>query len=151
MATFVKTHSGLAPVDYEAHSLMQRTKLGDVISVKASAVRNGKFFRKWWTLAKIIYDDWIETLAEREYKGQPVKPSFERFRKDLIIWAGYYYPVFAANGEVRLAADSISWAKMKEPEFEILYSKTIDAGLNVLRGYKREDLEMRVNRLLEYS
>lgn len=151
MAKFIKTHAGLSPLDDDAKQLMQRTKLGAVVDVKASAMRNGRFFGKWWCLAQVIYDAWVETLPPKEYKGQEVTPSFERFRKDLIIWAGYYTPVYAANGEVRLEADSISWAKMREPEFERLYSKTIDAGLNVLRGYSKGDLENRVAQILEFS
>ena len=50
----------------------------------------------------------------------------ERFRKDVIILAGYFDATYRLDGDVRIEAKSISFASMSEDEFEKLYSATID-------------------------
>jgi len=116
----------LVPMDEDEAAKLARLKAGAVVRASISQMRNGAFFRKWWVLAKYAFDLWSETVEPIEYKGQPVLPEFQRFRKDLTILAGYYTPVFNARGDLRLEAKSIAWANMGEDEFERLYSATID-------------------------
>lgn len=103
----------------------QKKKRGSVLKAKITEPRNGKFFRKWWALAKFAFDHW--EFGDYEWRGQRVQPNFERFRKDLIILAGYGDPVWNIKNELRMEARSISWAKMTEGEFEDFYSRTITA------------------------
>ena len=130
-------HGALVPMDENEADKTRKWKAGAVIVGDYVEMRNGAFFRKWWALAKLAYEMWEDDLPELEYKGQPVRPEFERFRKDLIIMTGRFKPVFAANGEMRLVADSISWAKMDEPKFERLYSETINVILSKVLASKR--------------
>lgn len=127
----IKTPSGvLAPANEEEIEKLSKIKAGATIKCSVVQMRNGLFFRKWWLLAKFAFDLWSETAPRAEYRGSPVQHSFDRFRKDLIILTGRHHAVFNALGEMRLEADSISWAKMDGTSFENMYSETI----NVILG-----------------
>jgi hypothetical protein len=151
----VKTVGGtLAPATEEEAAKMRAFAMGEVLRADIAVMRNGKRFRRWWVLAHLGYEVWCETVPTRTYKGQQVQPNFERFRKDLIVWAGFYEPVFNVRGEVRLEAKSIAWGNMKEDEFERLYSATIDVILNKIvpgRGYTEEGLRNMVDQVLSFA
>lgn len=141
-----KLSSGaLVPLDDDSAQALRHIKAGDVASCDIKRMRNGKFFRKWWALAKYCYDLWTDHLpSTRTWRGQPVQPEFERFRKDLTILAGFYEPVFAADGSVRLQARSLSWSSMTEQEFEALYSQTIQAALTKVLGHRTDLTEQQL-------
>ena len=135
----IKTPSGgLAPANEDEAEKLRRIKAGATVRVNMSEMRNGRLFRKWWLLAKFAFDVWSETAPRAMYRGVPVAHSFDRFRKDLIIMTGRHHCVFNALGEMRLEADSISWAKMDENKFEEMYSETINVILN--RVLSRPDI-----------
>lgn len=114
------------PATEEDIELMRKFKVGEVQRVEITQMRNGKLFRKFFVLAKFAFDMWSDRLPEQEWNGVKVLANFDRFRKDLIILAGFFKPVWNAKGEVRVEADSISWANMSDEKFEKLYSKSID-------------------------
>ena len=151
----IKSPAGyLVPMTEEEAEKLKRFKAGSVIRADFSEMRNGRFFRKWWVLAQFAFDVWSETTPEREYKGVRVLPDFERFRGDLTIMAGFYRPVFAANGEIRLEPESLKWSRMDEERFEKLYSATINVILQKLlpKGrYSEEDLRSMVDRTMEFA
>ena len=151
MTAFIKTHAGLSPIDDEARYLLSRMKLGEVAQMKACVMRNGRFFAKWFVLVTVIFEVWKDLTPKMTHKGMEVEHSFEVFRKDITINAGYFVPRYKLDGSVTLDAMSISWAKMTEPVFAELYSATIDAGLNVLQNYTKADLESRVNQILDFA
>jgi Protein of unknown function (DUF1367) len=122
---FQKGSTGLMPACEEATQWLSKKKLGAVILVEPREMRNGKFFKKWFALVEMAYGYWSEAIETLEYKGQPVRPSFLRFRKDLTIMAGYYDAVVNLKGEVRIEAASIAWANMDEQTFTQLYDATI--------------------------
>lgn len=145
---------GFLPATDDDAELVRRIKPGAAVRVEVRQIRNYKFLQKWFTLAKYAFDVWSETVPMQEYKGVPVEPNFEQFRKDLTIMAGHYDAVFNARGEVRLVAKSISFASMGEDEFERLYSSTIDLILRKLlqgSGMTEETLRAHVDNVLRYS
>lgn len=149
----IKSPTGsLVPLgEAEAESL-KRFKSGTVINCKISEMRNGRFFRKWWTLANMAFEMSSERMTPMEHNGVPVLPSFERFRKDLTILAGYFDPVYGYDGSVRLEARSLQWSKMEEEEFTKLYSATIDAVLQkILPHVKKSDLENAIAMTMAYA
>lgn len=128
---FTKSTGGaLVPAGEDEVEKMRRVPAGSVVNANISVMRNGVLFRKWWVLAQFAFDVWSETVPQLEYKGQSVKPDFQRFRRDLIILTGRFTPVWNALGELRVEAKSISWASMGEEEFQAMYSDTI----NVILG-----------------
>lgn len=126
---FQKGATGLIPACEESADWLRKKKLGATVLVDPREMRNGRFFRKWWALVKLGYDYWSECAATIEFKGKPVLPEFDRFRKDVTILAGFYYPVVNLKGEVRIEALSLKWAKMTEEEFAKLYDATIQVML----------------------
>lgn len=116
----------LAPMGDEYRDMLAKYKVGAIIKCVVTQMRNGKFFRKWWVLVNYAFEIFKDMVEPMMYKGQPVQASFERFRKDLTILCGYYTAVFNAKGEMRIEANSLSWASMDEETFESFYSATID-------------------------
>lgn len=151
----IKTPSGaLVPMNDAEADKLKRIKTGHVARVDIVTMRNGRFFRKWFVLAQFAFDLWAECVTPGEYRGQEIQPVFDKFRKDLTILAGYFHPVFNIDGTFKVEADSIAWANMSEEDFEILYSKTIDAILaRVLprHGLDRDTLQHHVDRVMEFA
>lgn len=144
----------LAPADDEAFEVIKKMKAGAIVRCDIRQMRNWKYHKKWFVLAKFAFDIWEETMEPVEYRGQPVRPAFDKFRKDLTILAGYWHPVFNIDGTFKVEADSISWASMDEETFERMYSKTIDAILaKVLprHGLDRRTIDAHVDRVLEFA
>ena len=145
---------GLAPESEDEAAKLHKLKAGASVKVNITQEVNAKFRRKWWALAKFAFDLWSETMPDQEYRGQAVQRSFERFRRDLIILAGHFQPVWAVNGEMRVEAKSISFARMNDETFEALYSATINAILaKILTGSKLtpDDLRAHVDRVMEFD
>ena len=149
-------HGSLIPFSDADAEKLKRFKVGKPIRVTAQEMRNGAFFRKWWALAKTAYDLWTETMPVpvQQYKGMDVLPDFDRFRRDLVILAGFYRAVYNARGEVRLEAESLKWSSMTEERFDELYSKTIDVILRSIlpnRGLTEEGLREWADRVMEFA
>ena len=145
-----KGQGDLYPADSNAMESLEKIKIGEVIKCNFTKPRNYKFHRKFFALLNFLYDSWEP--GEAEYKGHPVNKSFERFREDIIILAGYYDSVFNINGDVRVKAKSISFGKMSEDEFHDLYSKVIDVALKkVLVNFTREDIDNTVQEILQFA
>jgi hypothetical protein len=144
----------LVPATDEDAEALRKIKAGAAVRVEVRQIRNYKFLQKWWTLAKYAFDIWAETVEPQEYKGQPVRPSFDRFRKDLIILTGRFDATYNARGEVRLEAKSISFASMSEDDFQTLYSETINVILAKILGGTRmteDQLRNHVDNVLAYT
>lgn len=154
---FIKGASGLVPHDEATTEWYRKKKLGAVIQVDASEMRHGQFFRKWWALVKLGYDYWSENAATIEYKGERVLPDFDRFRKDVTISAGFFYPVVNLKGEVRIEAESLKWSQMSEERFSQLYDATIQVLLRrVFNGkicptWTEEELRAVAEQILEFA
>lgn len=139
--------------DIEAEKL-RKVKTGATVRSKITQMRNERFFNKWWALVKVGYDLWAEIAPQAEYRGQPVLPNFDRFRKDITILAGYHHAVFNVRGEMRLEADSIAWGQMNDETFEKLYQATITVILNkVLSGHGLDEKRLNewVERVMDFA
>lgn len=154
---FIKAPTGLSPACEEATEWLGKKKLGSSILVEPREMRNGPFFKKWWALVKVGYDYWSETVEPLEYKGRRVLPSFDRFRKDVTIWAGYYEPVVNIKGELRIEAVSLKWASMTEETFTNLYDATIRVLLakvfngEVCKRWSEDELRRVSGQIMEFA
>lgn len=147
-----KSQTGWIPASPESQEYHAKQKLGAMARAKFVNIRNVKLHRKFFALLNLGFDYW--EVADQEYKGEKVAKSFERFRKDVIILAGFYEPTFNVRGEVRLEAKSISFAHMDETEFENLYSTVVNVLLDrVLRakGFSRETVDEVVDQLCAFA
>lgn len=125
--------------------------------VEPHEMRNGAFFKKWFVLIEMAYSYWSEAVKPLEYRGQPVLPTFKRFRNDVTILCGYYEAVTNIKGEVRIEADSISWASMDEETFRKLYDQTIQVLLqkvfngSVCKEWTEAELRSVADQILQFA
>lgn len=151
----LRTASGaFIPATEEDADLAKRFKVGSISRVELRLMRNGDFHRKYFSLLKVAFDLWSETMPAQQYHGRDVLPDFDRFRRDVIIMAGFFRPVWNARGELRVEAESIAFSNMTEERFEKLYSATITVILQKIlpnRGLTEESLREWAMRVLEYA
>lgn len=127
-AHFQKLPGGiLSPVSDEDKAKIDKVKAGNVVKVRWSLPRNYAFHKKFFALVKFAFDYWeppeIEPDPEQKWRKKitPEK-NIERFRKDLIILAGYYESYYRVDGTVRIEAKSIAFGNMSQEKFDKLYS-----------------------------
>lgn len=144
----------LIPASEEASDLLRKIKAGTALSVEIRRIRNYKFHKKMFALFKLAFDVW-EPETPQTYKGEVVSKDFDRFRKDMTILAGFYKAVYNARGEVRLEAESLSFASMAEDRFEKVFRAVLNVVWNrVLRnaGYETEaEVERVVDELMRFD
>lgn len=139
----------LVPCDEPARATIATWPAGQGIRAKVTRARNVKFHRKFFALLQLGFDTWEP--AAMEYEGAPAVKNFERFRKDVIVLAGYYTRTVNLKGEIRLEAESISFSNMDEDRFDQVYNRVADVLLQkVLTRYTREDLDRVVDQLLAF-
>ena len=144
-----KLYDSFVPVDQASMDAMEEMGMNAEYQVTLTKPRNIHFHKKLFALIGIAYDAF--DLGEIKHKGTVIEKNRERFRKDLTIQAGFYDTVFNLDGELRLEAKSISFAKMDEEEFARLYDKFITVILQkVLTSYTAEDLDQQVNKILGF-
>ena len=152
--TCIKLPSGtFAPADEASCEEAAKFKIGSAVRFKATRQRNYQFHRKYFALLQFAFDHWTpRELQDPKYPGIVPEKNFDRFRKDLIILAGFYDATFRIDGTTRIEAKSISFASMSQDDFDRLYSATIDAVLkHILTHYEREELEEVVLQLLAFD
>jgi hypothetical protein len=151
---FIKSNIGLIPANDSSREWVNKLKLGKTVRGNFVQPRNPLFHNKFFALLQIGYEHFEETAPCLEHKGEPIRPDFERFRKDVTILAGKFHFVTNIRGEVRAEADSISFANMDEETFRILYDKTLQVLLErVLKGpqWNAEKVNQTVERILEFA
>jgi hypothetical protein len=151
----IKSPSGsLIPASEDAAEMLRKIKSGSYVSAEVKFARNYKFLKKAFSLFKLAFDVWDpgDTL---EYKGAQVQKSFDGFRKDITILSGFYKATYNVRGEVRLEAESLSFASMSEDRFELVYKSVLNVvWKRVMRqaGYGSiEEVDRVVEELLRYE
>lgn len=144
----------LAPVDPAAEKLVESVKLGEGVNVEATKARNLKFHRKFFKLIDLAFDVW-EPAGEREHRGAALSKNIETFRKDILILAGHYTASYGIDGNVRLEAKSISFAKCDEYEFNDVYAAVLrvvwEKILRHAHFASEQEVELVVNQLLAFE
>ena len=157
-ANFIKLSGGqLIPASDHDKEIIDKIKAGEVVNLKFTRVRNYQFFKKWWALVNFAFDYFeppeLSVDAKEKWKKNVIpEKNLDRFRKDLIILAGYYEAYYRVDGSVRIEAKSISFGSMSEDEFEKLYSATVDVVLkHVCTQFTGEMLDRVVDQAMSFS
>lgn len=147
---YIKNAQGLIPATEEDWEKHNRFKLGALVKAKVSGTRNGGFHRKFFAMLDVGFEAWEpEEWLETKY-GIPEK-NRDQFRADIIIKAGYYEIVVRLDNSIRITPKSIKFGRMKQDEFEKLYSNVANVLLgSVLMNYTKEDLDNVVNQILGF-
>lgn len=139
----------LLPCDEGAREYIDKLNMGMGVRAKITKMRNPKFHRKFFGMLDVGFDAFEP--EEKEFRGLPCQKNRKRFRKDVIIAAGFFDPVISLNGEVRAEAKSISFSNMDDIEFEQVYSAVANVLLQrVLKNYTRDDLDRVVEEILRF-
>lgn len=127
--TLIKQLNGdFRPATDKDKKLCNKVKVGSPISGNFTKPRNYEFHKKYFALLNLAF----------EYSDIN---NFEFFRKEIIKRAGYYESYINFKGIEVFEAKSISFAKMDNLEFEILFKKTIDVILKyVLKNNTEEEI-----------
>jgi hypothetical protein len=109
-------------------STLDRAK---VLNADIVTPRNYKFHKKFFGLLNMAFEFWPGP-AQMEWQGEVIQPekTTRAFREWVIIQAGYYSVAGTPDGNFKLVADSISFAKMEEAEFQQLYNHVINVILH---------------------
>lgn len=142
--------AGLLPADSESEATLKRIKHDTVLRVEMKKVRNPRFHRKFFALLNVAFEAWQPEV--KTYKGEVATKNFDRFRKDLIVLAGFYETSYKITGELVLTAKSISFGNMDEFEFQDLYDRVLDVILErVLTNYTKDDVNSVVNEIVGFA
>lgn len=148
-----KANQALMPFDEPSREALTKLKTGAGVWVEVTQARNLKFHRKLFGLLNLAFDLWEP--VSKEWRGEPVRKHFDRFREDITILAGHYEAIFDINGQTKLKAKSISFANCTEEEFAQVYKGILDVvWRRILRhaNYKTpEDVDRVVNQLLGFE
>jgi len=126
----------LHPAQDNDRELLKKIKSMEPVRVTLKRPRNYEFHKKWFALLNFAYDYWEPPHNLVGHK------NFDRFRKDIIILAGYYDTVVRLDGSTRVEPKSISFGSMSEDDFEKLYDATIEVVCqHVLRQYDGDMLK----------
>lgn len=142
----------LRPANDDVAATMHKWGVNKLVIGKFRRPRNSQFHRKFFAMLDVGFDAW-EPPDEVEFHGKKynVEKNRERFRKDLIIAAGYYDTVVNFRGDVRAEAKSISFASMDEDEFGELYNAVQNVLLkNILKNYTEDDLDIVVEQMMGF-
>ncbi len=148
--SFIRSSAGLLPADADGKEWMEKLRYGVRVIANVVVPRNPKFNRKFFAMLHVAYDnhDWPVV----SYTGGETSCSFDRFRKDVTIQAGFYAVTCNTRGVVRKEAQSISFAKMDEAEFGQLYSAVLDVILaEFLTGWTSGDMDHAVDQMLSFA
>lgn len=134
--TLIKTLNGSFKLAYDSdYEKAKKIPLNEPFEVSYTKKRNAKFHRKFFALLSLCY------------QNQETYNNFEHLRKELIICAGHYDLIFDLDsGTQKKEAQSISFAKLDETEFNKLYTDV----LNVICDKFLFDKEEVLNEVAQY-
>lgn len=145
--SFIKTQAGMQPANPEAEKFYKKLKPGEIVSGEFKKKRNPQFHAKFFAMLNFAFEYWQPGEINSEY-GTPER-NFDRFRKDLIILAGFYHTVIRLDGSVRTEAQSISFAKMDQREFERVYNAVFNVIMDrIFRGYEAEQVQEMIEQFM---
>lgn len=140
----------LAPADEHEAEKLRRLKLGALVKCEMTETRNPQFHRKFMALMRLGFESF--NPPEATYKGYPVETDFDQFREDVTIAAGFFVVHYRIDGSFRVRAKSISFGRMKQPQFELVYSAVANVLLRgvLVRYQNRAVLDNVVNQILGF-
>ncbi len=122
---FIKQAGGvLIPASDLETEKLTRFKTGEQYEVEIKLTRNVAFHRKVFAFFNFCFEFW---KGDNEFQCE--QKQFDVFRDHLTVLAGFYGSYAGIDGRVRVEAKSISFSKMSQDEFELLYNALINAAL----------------------
>lgn len=150
MSLYRKVAGALYPADPDSEEILHKIKEGTLVKAAVTRPRNLAFHRKLFAMLRIGFDAWEPEPIT--YRGMTARRSFDEFRRDVTILAGYYTVEHGLDGKPKIRPKSISFGSMGEDEFEKLYSACCNVLLErVLTNYTREGLDDVVRQIIAFG
>ena len=108
----------LKPANPEAEHYLSKVGFNDQLTCKITRPRNLLFHRKFFALLNMVY------------QNQERYTNFERFRKEIVMRAGFYEKHVHLTGKVSYIAESLAFDSMDEATFSDLYDKAVEVILH---------------------
>ena len=125
--TIVKKLNNTFAIAYNSdYEMAKKLKVGVEYQCDIKRPRNYNFHKKYFALITMLYDN------------QERYTNIDHLRKDLTIEAGFYTIRKNLKGIEVYEANSISFGKMKQKDFDDLYSKTLDVIVKFFNFDKQE-------------
>jgi hypothetical protein len=122
----------LRPADQSDADALEKINNGALLVGDFKRPRNSGFHRKFFAMLNFAYEYWTPEPIKLDKMTVEPEKNFERFRKDVLILAGYRHAVVNIKNEVRFEADSISFAEMDDIEFQSVYSSVFNVLWHVI-------------------
>lgn len=133
---------------------LAKIKNGAYVTADIKQPRNPQFHRRFFALLNFAFEYWEPEMTVTGNGLMPEK-NFDRFRKDVLITAGFRTVVVNLKGEYRWEADSISFGKMDETKFNDVYRSVFSVlwklVLSKVEGMTEEEAERCVNQLSSFA
>ena len=110
---FRLTMDGFRPCNDEALEFVTRCKLGDIVELKPTRVRNGRFHRLYFAILKLI----------SENSAPAITPDEALYFAKLATGTGKF--ITDTRGVEHFVPGSISFASMKQDDFEAFVKAAI--------------------------
>lgn len=145
----------LRPANQADVDALEKVRNGNLVHVDFKQPRNAKFHRKFFALLNFTFEYWTPEPVVLDGVTIDPEKNFERFRKDVLILAGYRHAVVNIKNEVRYEADSISFASMDDTTFHDVYRATFGVCwrmvLRHVRGMTEQLAEQTICQMLSYD
>jgi hypothetical protein len=143
----------LKPANQVDADVLQKMKSGALVFADIKQPRNPLFHRKFFALLNFGFEYY--NPPEVEYKGIKSVKSFEVFRKEVVIRAGYFTVTTDLKGNTRLEAESISFSNIDETRFAKIYSDVFNViwvmVLSSVKDMTKEIVENTINQILSFD
>lgn len=148
MIELARTDDGkLAPASDDARQRINKLAPGEIVLADLRRPRNLGHHRKAMALFRLAFDQWDPEA--RELGGVPARKSFDVFRKELVIAAGYYETVLGLDGNPRLEALSLRFDAMDQDTFAEVYEAVVAVlTAGIFEGMTKEQLQRLADRVL---
>ena len=111
--------NSFSPADQGSLEESNGIKIGATVKATVTQPRNLKFHKKFFALLNLGFEHWHP--EQLEWQGIKASKSFEVYREQVTILAGYREVTYNLDGSVKVKAKSISFTKMDDLEFQKLY------------------------------
>ena len=145
-----KLYDTFCPADDVSAEAMEGFRANELYKAEITQPRNAPMHRKFFSLLNLAYETYEQ--PEVFHNNIRVFKSFERFREEVIIACGHWELELNKRNNVVQRAKSISFAKMKQDEFDSLFNTAITVILSdYLTYYSEDDMNLLVSKVLAYA
>ncbi|OVZ99025.1 hypothetical protein CBW53_03000 [Yersinia frederiksenii] len=125
---------------------LTRFKNGSQYTLELKITRNPDFHKKVFAFFKFCFEHWSADNTDLQFMDE--SEQFNSFRKNLTVLAGYKIVTYTIDRRMRVEAQSLAFANMKQEEFERCYTALINAASKHI--FKPDTTDTTLNQLRSF-